>query len=568
MTQARTLMIQGTSSSAGKSLLTAALCRIFARRGVRVAPFKAQNMSNNAAVCPDGSEIGRAQAVQAAAAGIEPTADMNPILLKPEADAHCQVVLAGRAWRSLPAREYYQHKPTLWSAVTGALDRLRAEYELVIIEGAGSPVELNLKPGDLVNMAVARYANAPVLLVGDIDRGGIFAQLLGTLWLLPPEEAALVRGFIVNKFRGDLSLFSDGVRLLAERGGVPVLGVVPYLDRLGIPDEDSVALEEITRADAPAAPDRVGGGRPGDRRTAGVSWPQSGRAVIDIAVIRLPHIANFDDFDPLIHTPGVRLRYVATTEGLGEPDAIILPGTKSTVNDLDWLRRQGLDMAITALARAGVAIVGICGGYQMLGQWVRDPLGVETQGAQTGGSLTAPGTAPAQDTDRTRGLGLLPLETVFSPHKTTHRAEAQVLPAAAWLEPVVGQQIRGYEIHMGQTEIAHDEHSPGECQPWLRLTRRSQQPVSVLDGAMSPDGRIWGSYLHGLFDNDALREAWLGSVGARTHPAPAASAAHRPAPGAINAVAQREHAFDRLADAVEAALDMTLLEQIIQGSDR
>jgi adenosylcobyric acid synthase len=568
MTQARTLMIQGTSSSAGKSLLTAALCRIFARRGVRVAPFKAQNMSNNAAVCPDGSEIGRAQAVQAAAAGIEPHADMNPILLKPEADAHCQVVLGGRAWRSLPAREYYQHKAALWSAVTGALDRLRAGYELVIIEGAGSPVELNLKPGDLVNMAVARYADAPVLLVGDIDRGGIFAQLLGTLWLLPPDEAALVRGFIVNKFRGDLTLFADGVRLLAERGGVPVLGVVPYLERLGIPDEDSVALEEAERAS---------GRRMGDGQATVVAGIHPGHAVLDIAVIKLPHIANFDDFDPLIHTPGVRLRYVATAAGLGHPDAVILPGTKSTVSDLGWLRRQGLEAAIIALARAGVAIVGICGGFQMLGQWVRDPLGVEvghraafdTGGASARRDPSNRDTGTAEDTQRTRGLGLLPLDTVFSPDKTTHRAEARVLPAAAWLDAVVGKQILGYEIHMGQTEIAGGEGSLGACQPWLHLTRRSQQPVSVLDGAMSPDGRIWGSYLHGLFENDALREAWLGSLGSRAEaPATASAADHRPGSGAINAAAQRQLAFDRLADAVEAALDMALLEHIIQGKDR
>src|SRR5579862_5347689 len=259
---AKTLMVMGTGSSVGKSLLTAALCRLFARRGVRVAPFKAQNMSNNAAVCADGAEIGRAQAVQAAAAGIEPTADMNPVLLKPEADSRSQVVVLGKAWRTLPASCYYRSKEELWPIVTEALERLRAAYDLVVIEGAGSPVELNLRSLDIVNMALARHARAPVLLVGDIDRGGIFAQLLGTLWLLVPEERSLVRGMVVNKFRGDLALFADGVRILEERGGVPVLGVIPYLHALDVPEEDSVALDAAA--------------------------PRSSSVKIDIAIIRLP----------------------------------------------------------------------------------------------------------------------------------------------------------------------------------------------------------------------------------------------------------------------------------------
>jgi adenosylcobyric acid synthase len=560
-------MIQGTSSSAGKSLLVAALCRIFARRGVRVAPFKAQNMSNNAAVCPDGREIGRAQAVQAQAAGIEPMSDMNPILLKPEADARSQVVLDGHAWRTLPAREYYRHKSTLWSAVTRALDRLRAEYDLVIIEGAGSPVELNLKPGDLVNMAVARYARSPVLLVGDIDRGGIFAQLLGTLWLLPPEEAALVRGFIVNKFRGDMALFADGVRLLAERGGVAVLGVVPYIDRLDIPDEDSVVIDD--------------GKYPLGTATDGTE--PAGRTTIDIAVINLPRIANFDDFDPLIHASGVRVRYVDTPQGLGRPDAVILPGTKSTCSDLAWLRHQGLDTAIKTLAGYGVAVVGICGGYQMLGCHVRDPDGVEAPAANRRGQAGG-----------ARGLALLPLDTVFDTRKTTHRAEAQVLAAPGWLAPLVGSQVLGYEIHMGRTEIIPSD-TPGAgavaasrgtcgsgrlpdghgetagCWPWLRITRRSNRPVDVLDGAVGADGRVWGCYLHGLFENDRLREAWLGSLG-WCAPEPTGPPVHqRPAPVSAYAetgtMTRRQIAFDRLADIVEAALDMDLLERILQGDD-
>lgn len=495
---AKVLAVFGTSSSAGKSLLVTALCRIFARRGLRVAPFKAQNMSNNAAVCPDGAEIGRAQAVQAAAAGIEPTADVNPILLKPEADARSQVVLMGRPWRTVSASSYYQVNRELWGAVTSALERLRAAYDLVLIEGAGSPVELNLKQREIANMAVARYAQAPVLLVGDIDRGGVFAQLLGTLWLLEPEERALVRGLIVNKFRGDPALFADGIGILEERGGVPVLGLVPYLYDLGIPEEDAVALEE----------------------------PGAARAVdgdVDIAVIRLPRISNFDDFDPLAAEPGVRVRYVSSPQEMGRPQAVILPGTKSTISDLAWLRSQGLAEAIRQLAAEGRAVVGICGGYQMLGQVVRDPDGVES---------------PLEETP---GLGLLPVETDFKGEKATHRVRARVTGGPGWLSGLEGQPVQGYEIHMGRS-------SGGKT--WVEITERSGEPVSVLDGAVGEDGRVWGCYLHGLFQNEGLRRAWLAQLGRSDDGGP---------------LAGQEAAFERLADAVETALDMGKLEEIVAG---
>lgn len=498
---ARVLMIQGASSSAGKSLLTAAFCRILARRGLRVAPFKAQNMSNNAAVCPDGSEIGRSTAVQAAACGIEPTADMNPILLKPERDARSQVIVNGRPLASLPAGSYYERKRELWRYATAALDRLRQAYEVVVMEGAGSPVELNLKRGDIVNMAMARYAAAPVLLVGDIDRGGIFAQLLGTLWLLEGGERALVKGLIVNKFRGDLSLFADGVRILEERGGVPVLGVVPWLHDLGIPEEDAVALE-----------------RP-------VSPYLENEGAVDIAVVHLPRIANFDDFDPLAQEPGVRLRYVSSVGELGRPDAIILPGTKSTMDDLDWLRRVGLADAIRAQASQGTPVVGICGGYQMLGATIRDPQRVES---------------PREVAE---GLGLLAIETSFDSAKETHRATAQVRGGPGWLDMVAGCELTGYEIHMGHTQ------SRGPS-PWLLITRRGDRAVAVADGAVSPDGRIWGCYLHGLFANAALRRAWLRALGWWVSPAP-------------SSVGALDRELDRLADAVGAAINMELLERIL-----
>ncbi|HYN88196.1 MAG TPA: cobyric acid synthase [Ardenticatenaceae bacterium] len=499
---AKVLMVQGTSSSVGKSLLVTALCRVFARRGVRVAPYKAQNMSNNAAVCADGSEIGRAQAVQAAAAGIEPTADMNPILLKPEADTRSQVIVMGRTWRTLAAGRYYQHRHELWPIATAALDRLRAGYDLVIVEGAGSPAELNLKAEDLANMAVARYAAAPVLLMGDIDRGGIFAQLLGTLWLLPSDERALVRGLVVNKFRGDPALFEDGVRLLEQHGDVPVLGVIPYLHDLAIPEEDAVALDQAAGGTRQAPSD------------------------VDIAVIRLPHIANFDDFDPLAREPGVTLRYVSSLAALGWPRAVILPGTKSTIADLAWLRAQGLAEAIQRLAQEGSAVVGLCGGYQMLGASLHDPHGVESHSGESD------------------GLGLVRVKTVFRENKVTSRVLARVLGGPGWMQSVAGQVLHGYEIHMG-----HGEGSAG----WLEIVARNGAPVQVVDGAVAADGRVWGCYLHGLFENAALRRAWLASLGA---PSAAGDWSGLAAPSLS--------AFDRLADAVEAALQLERLEALVR----
>ncbi len=503
---ARVVMVQGTSSSVGKSLLVTALCRIYARQGLRVAPFKAQNMSNNAAVCADGAEIGRAQAVQALAAGVEPSAQMNPILLKPEADARSQVVVMGRPWRNLPAGEYYRHKDYLWSVVTQALESLCSRYELVVIEGAGSPAEINLRPGDIVNMAVTRHAGAPVLLAGDVDRGGIFAQLLGTLWLLEPEERALVRGLVVNKFRGDLALFASGVRMLEERGGVPVLGVVPYLHDLDIPEEDAVALEQPVAS---------------AHREAGAS------GLMEVAVVRLPRIANFDDFDPLAREPGVRLRYVTSPAALGRPDAIILPGSKSTAADLAWLRSQGLAAAIQDLAAGGTAVVGICGGYQMLGRVIRDPDRVESA------------------VEEMEGLNLLPVETTFTGDKATRQTRARVTGGPAWLSALNGQTVDGYEIHMGQT-VGNGG--------WLAAEDGHGDSASGLAGAVSPDGRIWGTYLHGIFQNAAFRRAWVSSLKGSG------------VAGGSDGESDAASGLDHLADAVQASLDMGRLKEIIWGS--
>jgi adenosylcobyric acid synthase len=494
---ARTLMIQGSSSSVGKSLLVTALCRIYARRGHKVAPFKAQNMSNNAAVCPDGSEIGRAQALQALASGIELCSDLNPILIKPEADMHSQVILNGRPFKSMSAMHYYTFKKMLWEHATAALDRLRAQFDLVIIEGAGSPAELNLKAGDIVNMAIARHADSPVLLAGDIDRGGIFAQLLGTLWLLEPEERQLVRGFLVNKFRGDMRLFEDGIRILEEKSGIPVLGVIPYLKDLNLPDEDAVSVEVASLSARPASASQI-----------------------DIAVLAFPRIANSDDFDSLRAEPGVHLRHVTSARELGAPHAIILPGTKSTMADLGWMRQTGLADAVIRFAEHGGEVVGICGGYQMLGQVIHDPSHVESKD------------------DSMKGLGLLPIVTNFAEQKETHRIRARVLNFRSLEDEI----IDGYEIHMGETQSQT---------PWLEITHRNGQSVKVKDGSVSSDGKVWGCYLHGLFHNDSVRHAWLRSLDWKET--------------GISQTEDFSRSLDALADAVERSLDVEKLEKIIWG---
>jgi adenosylcobyric acid synthase len=496
---AKTLMVQGTMSSAGKSLLVTGLCRLYTKRGVKVAPYKSQNMSNNAAVCPDGAEIGRAQYTQALACGVIPTAEMNPILLKPEADSRSQVVVLGKALDTLSAHEYYQKKTVMWQTAIQALDHLRHEYDLVIIEGAGSPVEINLLTDDIVNMPIARYAQSPVLLASDIDRGGIFAQLLGTLWLLEPEDRQLIKGLLVNKFRGDLSLFQDGIRMLEEKSSVPVLGVIPYIHHR-IPEEDAVAIE-----------------------AQNFSYPAT--ATIDIIVVRLPRIANFDEFDALESEPGVRLRYIDTPQEFGIPDAVIIPGTKSTIADLEWLKSHGLYQAIIDYAKNDGNVVGICGGYQMLGSTISDPNHTE--------SLTI---------SQEEGLGLLPIETVFTGEKSTYQAIAEIMGKNAWLEHAGNEDLTGYEIHMGSTT-----HNSGE--PWLRIILRGNECVSIADGAISPDGKIWGCYIHGIFNNTRFRHTWLESLGWK----------------AINnePSISLDQAMNQLADELEKAIDIKRLDHII-----
>ncbi len=490
----RAIMLLGTHSSAGKSLLATAFCRIFARQGYRVAPFKAQNMSNNAGVTPEGGEMGRAQIVQAEAAGIPPHTDMNPVLLKPEGNRRSQVILNGRAVGHIQAGNWLAMKRRLWQEVRAAYDRLAARFDIIVLEGAGSPAEINLKAGDIANLPMARHADAPCLLIGDIDRGGVFAALAGTLLLLEPEERAQIQGFLINKFRGDPTLLGDGLAMLQERAfGVPTLGVIPFVPDLAIPDEDAVALERSRiRGDAAASQ-------------------------VDIAVIHLPHIANFDEFDPLAQEPGVTLRYVGRAEELGQPDAIILPGTKVTLADLAWLRERGLDRAIQAAHARGSRVVGICGGFQLLGQGLADPQGVESP----------PGS-------RADGLGLLPVITRFLPQKQTHRARLSLADGAV---------LQGYEIHSGETTLLPGGESFG------RVIQRSGQPVDLPDGAISSDGRVWGTYLHGVFENPRFRRRWLTELGWSGR--------------MEGSEGQRQAEYDRLADVVEAAVDWSQVQRIM-----
>jgi adenosylcobyric acid synthase len=520
---AKTLMIQGTASSAGKSLLVTALCRIFRQDGVRVAPFKAQNMALNSFVTREGHEMGRAQVVQAQAAGLEPHVDMNPILLKPEQGASSQVVVMGKPWATIAAGKYYRRKGELWSVVTAALDRLQERYDLVVIEGAGSPAEINLRESDIVNMAVARYARAPVLLVGDIDRGGVFASLVGTMVLLEEDERRLIKGFVINKFRGDVALLNDGLTMLEERTGVPVLGVVPFIRDLQIAEEDSVALGEPLRRLRPEAQPE------GLRITLATGQfsmgekPSQGYKV-DIAVIRLPCISNFDDLDALALEEGVQVRFVDDPDQLGHPQAVVLPGTKSTIADLLWLRRMGLARAICELAQNGIPVVGICGGYQMLGRTISDPNGVESAEGQV------------------EGLGLLPIDTIFSTVKATYQAQARIETKRGFFAEIEGQEVKGYEIHMG--------HSRGG-EPAFRLLARGDQPVDASDGAVDERGRVFGTYLHGLFDNPNLRRAWLRSLGWDA------------AFSGLRMVEVREREYDRLAQEVRGSLDMERIHQIV-----
>lgn len=474
----KAIMIQGTASHVGKSVLVTALCRIFHQDGLRVAPFKAQNMSLNSYVTPDGKEIARAQAVQAEAAGIPAEAIMNPILLKPTADSRSQVVVLGRPLTDAEAREYRErHIPALAKVVEESLRQLLDRFDVVVIEGAGSPAEVNLRDRDLANMYVAALANAPVLLVADIDRGGMLAAVVGTLALLAPDERERIAGLVVNKFRGDPELLRPGLEFLTRHTGRPVLGVLPYLPGPLVDEEDSVSLESRhTRASVLSSTSGT---------TADAVRATMSEAAPVVSVLRLPHIANFTDFAPLEADPGVTVRYVSPGRPVGPADAVIIPGTKNTRADLRWLKEHGYHREIRALLRQGKPVLGICGGYQMLGLAVADPLGVEGP--------------PGEE----EGLGLLDVCTVFLPDKETHLVEAEATSRAGFLEELSCPTLRGYEVHMGAT-VRLDA-----ARPWLRLTRRGNRAVDIAEGAVDPSGLVFGTYLHDIFRNDHLRRAFV-----------------------------------------------------------
>jgi adenosylcobyric acid synthase len=498
---AKVLMLQGTGSDVGKSALVAGLCRVLHQDGIRVTPFKPQNMALNSFITEEGGEMGRAQVVQAEAAGVVPHVHMNPVLLKPTTDVGAQVILQGRVHANMKALEYHAFKQVARATVFDSFRWLASRYEVILVEGAGSPAEINLREGDIANMGFALEVGCPVLLIGDIDKGGVFASLVGTLELIAPAERELIRGFVINKFRGDERLLEPAFRALTERTGKPFLGTVPYFRDIFLQEEDGIHRDVVR---ARAAGDRV-----------------------RVAVVVPNRISNFTDFDPLLGEAGVTLEFVRAGERLGRADIVILPGSKNTVDDLDALHRSGLAEEILANRKRGATIVGVCGGYQMLGRWVRDPHGVESLRSEA------------------RGLALLDVETVMERDKVTAQADGRI-PAGTlpWYD--AGEPLSGYEIHMGRTTLGP------RTRPLLELRRKGEASWHP-DGALSPDGRVLGTYLHGLFDNDAFRKSLLDL--------------YREAEETPTSFAQRkEEGYNRLADLLRSCLDLAAIYRIIEAS--
>ncbi len=478
---AKAIMIQGTMSNAGKSLFAAALCRIFRQDGYSAAPFKSQNMALNSFITSEGLEMGRAQAMQAEAAGIEPSVLMNPILLKPTTDVGSQVIVNGEVMGNMRAAEYFKHKKKLVPHIMSAYNKLAEKHDIIVIEGAGSPAELNLKSDDIVNMGMAKMAHAPVLLVGDIDRGGVFAQLIGTVMLMEEDEKKYMKGLVVNKFRGDRALFDDGVKILEEKSGKPVVGVVPYV-KCDIDDEDSLS-EKLSG--------QAGG-------------------IIDIAVIRLPRISNFTDFDAFAQYEGVGVRYVGSAEELGQPDLVIIPGTKSTITDMKFLRESGIEAAVKKLASKNIPVFGICGGFQMLGKIISDP-----DNTECGGEIG--------------GMGLLDIKTVFSAEKIRRQVSGTINKVDGVFSGLSGAPYEGYEIHMGR---------------------------SGAEAAVVNSGNVYGSYIHGLFDSDGISQCIVDAL--------YNSKGIVRGEKALGRHEYREMQYDILADAVRRNVDMDMIYRIIE----
>ena len=507
---ANAIMLMGTSSHVGKSIITTALCRIFHQQGRKVVPFKAQNMALNSYVTKDGREMGRAQVAQAEAAGLEPMVDMNPVLLKPTGNSCSQVVLNGAPVGNMSAREYHKgYSLKAFGAVKDALGRLQQNYETIVIEGAGSPAEVNLKANDIVNMRVAKYLQAPVLLIADIDRGGALASLVGTLELLDEEERDLVKGLVINKFRGDVSLLTPALDFLEKKTGKPVLGVVPHIEDLGIDDEDSVSLEEKQAADHDAP--------------------------VRIAVIQTPKLSNFTDFDSLAAEPDVSLYYVQKKEDLGTPDLILLPGSKNTTEDLLYLRKSGMENAIRSRVAAGTPLWGICGGYQMLGRAIHDPLHTESEH------------------DGVEGLGFLGMETTFAAEKLTAQVTADCTALPFLGKMLTAENMPGYEIHMGKTVFDASIRHP------FHITARAEQATDGWDGAYAKradgTGEVIGTYLHGVFDHDGFRRQLINALREKK--------GLEPLSVQRSVRAEKENAYNHLADVVRQSLDMEKLAEIM-----
>jgi adenosylcobyric acid synthase len=503
MTKTPALMVLGTASHVGKSLITAALCRVFSRAGFRVSPFKAQNMSLNSAATPEGLEIGRAQALQAEAAGIPASVHMNPILLKPCSNTASQVIVRGKIFAQFSAEDYFRRRnEELMPIVQESYEILAAQNDLMILEGAGSPVEINLKDNDIVNLRMARIAGARCILVGDIDRGGVFAALCGTLALLEPSERDLIDGFVINKFRGDIRLLSDGISSFEERVGKPCLGVVPYIEDLHMDEEDSVSIEH----------------------TESKRWlpDNSPNRLLRVAIIRFPSISNFTDFDPLIAEPSVDARFCRTAEEVAKADLVILPGSKQTVADLRWMREACIDEVVRLKAEREL-VVGICGGMQMLGTAIDDLCGVEG-----GGTLD--------------GLGLLSIRTKMNREKTTREAKGKLIVTKLFGEKVSSSAVQGYEIHVGETEYLEDSA------PFARIHRTGDSEEFTLDGCITEHGRVIGTYLHGIFHDDAFRHAFLAAARSALGLALAKAV--------LNWKELRENEFERLAGTVAGSVDL------------
>lgn len=501
-------MLQGTASSVGKSLLTAALCRIFQQEGHKVVPFKSQNMALNSFITEEGLEMGRAQVFQAEAAKVKPSASMNPILLKPTGDSFAQVIIKGKVYKNMTAVEYHEFKPQLREMIGEIYEDLIVSNDIVVIEGAGSPAEINLRDKDIVNMGMAEIAESPVLLIGDIDRGGVFASLYGTIMLLTEEERKRVKGIIINKFRGDKSILEPGLKMLEDLTGVPVVGVIPY-GSFNIEDEDSVT----------------------DRFKKSIN----AEGKVTVEVIHLPHISNFTDFHVFETIPDVHIRYISDGDTVGNPDIIIIPGSKNTISDLKYVRESGLEKEVLRAHQQGSLVFGICGGYQILGKKILDPNGVES------------------NIPEMKGLGLLDVETSFEGEKVTTQVEGEILfEDQNLLKNCVNTRIKGYEIHMGRTKLGED------VKPFIEINKKLGKEVKYFDGAVNREGRVFGTYIHGIFDEISFTEKIIANIMKEKGLSPSSSQQ-------ISLEEYKDREYDKLAKLVKENIDMKKVYQIMEG---